>query len=141
MIKEVITMAHRAKLLIIDDEPIKRTVMEEQLREKGFRVDAYDNPLDADKALSSNSYDVILTDIRMPALDGMSFLKNIKNRNPNQAVIMMTAFGTVETAIEAMKWGAYDYLQKPFSTEELILKLHFSCCRQQCTYSGRLRHR
>jgi DNA-binding NtrC family response regulator len=53
----------------------------------------------------------------------MSFLKNIKNRNPNQAVIMMTAFGTVETAIEAMKLGAYDYLQKPFSTEELILRL------------------
>jgi DNA-binding NtrC family response regulator len=123
MIKEVITMAYRAKLLIVDDEPVKRTVMEERLREKGYRVDAYDSPLDADKALSSNSYDVILTDIRMPALDGMSFLKNIKNRNPNQAVIMMTAFGTVETAIEAMKWGAYDYLQKPFSTEELILKL------------------
>ncbi|MHC4387543.1 MAG: sigma-54-dependent transcriptional regulator [Planctomycetota bacterium] len=116
-------MSCEVRLLIIDDEPIKRLVMEDQLREEGFTVDAYDNPLDADKALSSNSYDVILTDIRMPGLDGISFLKNIKEKNPNQAVIVMTAFGTVETAIEAMKQGAYDYLQKPFSTEELILKL------------------
>jgi DNA-binding NtrC family response regulator len=116
-------MSCKVRLLIIDDEPIKRLVMEDQLREEGFTVDAYDNPLDADKALSSNSYDVILTDIRMPGLDGISFLKNIKEKNPNQAVIVMTAFGTVETAIEAMKQGAYDYLQKPFSTEELILKL------------------
>ena len=116
-------MPHKAKLLIIDDEPIKRIVMEEQLREEGFIVDAYANPLDADEALSSNSYDVILTDIRMPGLDGISLLKRIKSKDPNQSVIMMTAYGTVETAIEAMKQGAYDYLQKPFSTEELILKL------------------
>ncbi|MHC4110531.1 MAG: sigma-54-dependent transcriptional regulator [Planctomycetota bacterium] len=116
-------MAQKVKLMIVDDEPIKRVVMEEQLKDEGFIVDAYDNPLDADKALSSNSYDVILTDIRMPGLDGISFLKKIKNKNPAQAVIVMTAFGTVDTAIEAMKQGAYDYLQKPFSTEELILKL------------------
>jgi DNA-binding NtrC family response regulator len=116
-------VAQKVKLMIVDDEPIKRVVMEEQLEDEGFIVDAYDNPLDADNALSSNSYDVILTDIRMPGLDGISFLKKIKNKNPSQAVIIMTAFGTVDTAIEAMKQGAYDYLQKPFSTEELILKL------------------
>ena len=116
-------MSHKARLLLLDDEPIKRVVMEDQLREEGFIVDAYDNPLAADNALTENTYDVILTDIRMPGLDGISFLKKIKDKNPNQAVIVMTAFGTVETAIEAMKLGAFDYLQKPFSTEELILKL------------------
>ncbi len=116
-------MSRKVRLLIIDDEPIKRVVMEDQLREEGFMVDAYDNPLAADDALNKNTYDVILTDIRMPGLDGISFLKKIKDKDPNQAVILMTAFGTVETAIEAMKLGAYDYLQKPFSTEELILKL------------------
>ncbi|MHC4237131.1 MAG: response regulator, partial [Planctomycetota bacterium] len=97
--------------------------MEDQLREEGFIVDAFDNPLAADDAFANNEYDVILTDIRMPGLDGITLLKEIKNKNPNQAVIVMTAFGTVETAIEAMKLGAFDYLQKPFSTEELILKL------------------
>ncbi|MHC4538067.1 MAG: response regulator, partial [Planctomycetota bacterium] len=87
-------MAQKVKLMIVDDEPIKRVVMEEQLEEEGFIVDAYDNPFDADNALSGNSYDVILTDIRMPGLDGISFLKKIKNKNPSQAVIIMTAFGT-----------------------------------------------
>ena len=116
-------MSHKVRLLLLDDEPIKRVVMEDQLREEEFIVDAYDNPLAAADALAKNIYDVILTDIRMPGLDGISFLKKIKKKNPNQAVIVMTAFGTVETAIEAMKLGAFDYLQKPFSTEELILKL------------------
>ncbi|UCG59408.1 MAG: sigma-54-dependent Fis family transcriptional regulator [Phycisphaerales bacterium] len=116
-------MACKAKLLIVDDEPLKRVVMLERLKEEGYVVDAYDSPLAAEKVLARNSYDVILTDIRMPGLDGISFLKKIKDRDRNQAVIVMTAFATVETAIEAMKQGAYDYLQKPFSTEELILKL------------------
>ena len=116
-------MSRKVRLLIIDDEPIKRVVMEDQLREEGFIVDAYDNPLAAADTLTRNTYDVILTDIRMPGLDGISFLRKIKDKDPNQAVILMTAFGTVETAIEAMKLGAYDYLQKPFSTEELILKV------------------
>ena len=116
-------MSHKARLLLVDDEPIKRVVMEDQLKEEGFTVDAYDNPLAAGDALAKNIYDVILTDIRMPGLDGISFLKEIKSKDPNQAVIIMTAFGTVDTAIEAMKLGAFDYLQKPFSTEELILKL------------------
>jgi DNA-binding NtrC family response regulator len=116
-------MSFKGRLLIVDDEPLKLDVMQEHLSQEGFIVDIHNNPLDAEKAVSNTSYDVILTDIRMPGLDGISFLKNIKEKTPNQAVIVMTAFGTVETAIEAMKQGAYDYLQKPFSTEELILKL------------------
>ncbi|MHC4635888.1 MAG: sigma-54-dependent transcriptional regulator [Planctomycetota bacterium] len=116
-------MSFKGRLLIVDDEPLKQAVMQEHLSQEGFIVDTHNNPLDAEKAISNIHYDVILTDIRMPGLDGISFLKNIKEKSPNQAVIVMTAFGTVETAIEAMKLGAYDYLQKPFSTEELILKL------------------
>ena len=77
-------MSHKARLLLLDDEPIKRVVMEDQLREEGFIVDAYDNPLAADDALIKNIYDVILTDIRMPGLDGISFLKKIKNKNPTR---------------------------------------------------------
>jgi DNA-binding NtrC family response regulator len=116
-------VSFKGRLLIVDDEPLKQAVMKERLSQEGFLVDIHNNPLDAEKAASNTHYDVILTDIRMPGLDGISFLRNIKRKNLNQAVIVMTAFGTVETAIAAMKQGAYDYLQKPFSTEELILKL------------------
>jgi DNA-binding NtrC family response regulator len=123
VVRRTNVVLNKTRLLILDDEPIKRSVMEVQLRDEGFVVEAYDNPLEAENALANKTYDVILTDIRMPGLDGISFLKEIRKKKPNQAVIVMTAFGTVETAIEAMKLGAFDYLQKPFSTEELMLKL------------------
>jgi DNA-binding NtrC family response regulator len=116
-------MVQNIKLLIVDDEPMKREVMAERLTEAGYVVHTCDNAVDAEKVFSGDTYDVVLTDIRMPGVDGISFMRNIKKRKPDQAVIIMTAFGTVETAIEAMKLGAYDYLQRPFSTEELMLKL------------------
>jgi DNA-binding NtrC family response regulator len=116
-------MVQKTKILVVDDEPIKREVMADRLTEAGYVVHTFDNAVDAEKAFSNDMYDVVLTDIRMPGVDGISFLRNIKKKKPEQAVIIMTAFGTVETAIEAMKLGAYDYLQRPFSTEELMLKL------------------
>jgi DNA-binding NtrC family response regulator len=116
-------MVQNTKLLVVDDEPMKREVMADRLMEAGYVVHTFDNAIDGEKAFLSDTYDVVLSDIRMPGVDGIRFLRNIKERKPDQAVIIMTAFGTVETAIEAMKLGAYDYLQRPFSTEELMLKL------------------
>lgn len=116
-------MAQGTKLLVVDDEPMKREVMTDRLIEAGYVVQAFDNAVDAERAFLNDTYDVVLSDIRMPGVDGISFLRKIKEKRPDQAVIIMTAFGTVETAIEAMKLGAYDYLQRPFSTEELMLKL------------------
>ncbi len=113
----------QAEILIVEDEPSKRAVLEEELTENNYRVDSAGSPLDAEPLLAHNSYDVIVTDLRMPGQDGLSFLKQIKEQNPEQAVIVVTAYGTVDTAVEAMKLGAFDYLQKPFSTEQLLLKL------------------
>lgn len=111
------------KILIVDDEPIKRSVLEDGLRDAGYLVSATESPLEAEPLLEKTYFDVIITDLRMPGQDGLSFLSDLKRRRPEQAVIVMTAFGTVETAVEAMKLGAFDYIQKPFSTEELLLKL------------------
>ena len=113
----------RADILIVDDEPIKRTVLADQLKTAGYSVASAESPLAAEALLSEAFFDVVLTDLRMPGLDGLSFLRNLRQERPDQVVIVMTAYGTVETAIEAMKLGASDYLQKPFSTEELLLKL------------------
>lgn len=111
------------KILIVDDEPLKRSIMEDQLSAAGYAVATASNPLDAEKHLSHAQFQVVITDLRMPGQDGLSFLRELRRREPDQAVIVMTAYGTVETAVEAMKLGAFDYLQKPFSTEELLLKL------------------
>ena len=113
----------KASILIVDDEPIKRTILEDGLSEEGFLVATAGNPLEAEPILDKRQFDVILTDMRMPGGDGLTFLRSLKRNNPAQSVMVMTAFGTVETAVEAMKLGAFDFIQKPFSTEELLLKL------------------
>ncbi|MHC4506556.1 MAG: sigma-54-dependent transcriptional regulator [Planctomycetota bacterium] len=111
------------RILIVDDEPIKRSVLEDGLRDAGYVVSATESPLEAEPLIEETYFDVVITDLRMPGQDGLSFLGDLKRRRPEQAVIVMTAYGTVETAVEAMKLGAFDYIQKPFSTEELLLKL------------------
>ncbi len=113
----------KAKILIVDDEPIKRCVLEDELREAGYEVTAAANPLEAAPHIAESAFDVVLTDLRMPGQDGISFLREIKERRPEQAAIVMTAYGTVDSAVEAMKLGAFDYIQRPFLTEELLLKL------------------
>ena len=115
--------AWHASILIVDDELIKRSILEDELTAAGYSVTTAANTLEAEPALAQTCFDVVLTDLRMPGQDGLSFLHELKARRPDQAVIVMTAYGTVQTAVEAMKLGAFDYLQKPFSTEELLLKL------------------
>jgi DNA-binding NtrC family response regulator len=115
--------ATRARILIVEDEPIKRSVLEDELGTVGYSVVTAANPLEAAQELAKSTFEVVVTDLRMPGQDGLSFLREIKKQNPAQAAIVMTAYGSVETAVEAMKIGAFDYLQKPFSTEELVLKL------------------
>ena len=113
----------KAAILVVEDEPIKRSVLADGLSQAGYAVTAAENVLQAEQVLAKNTFDVVLTDLRMPGCDGISFLRRLKTENPEQSVIVMTAYGTVETAVEAMRLGAFDYLQKPFSNEELFLKL------------------
>jgi len=115
--------ADKRRLLIVDDEPIKRQVMTEELEAAGYEVRVAGNPLEADPLLENGHFDVVVTDLRMPGEDGLPFLRRLRRDRPEQEVMVMTAFGTVDSAVEAMRLGAYDYLQKPFATEELLLKL------------------
>lgn len=113
----------KANILIVDDEAIKRSVLEDELNAAGYSVVTAGSPLEAESVLEKTFFDVILTDLRMPGEDGLTFLRGLKRKKPARPVIVMTAYGTVETAVEAMKLGAFDYIQKPFSTEALLLKL------------------
>ncbi len=112
-----------AKILIVDDEPIKRSIMKEELIQAGYAVESASNPLEAEPLLQAGYFDIVITDIRMPGQDGISFLRELKKRRADQAVIVMTAYGSVESAVEAIKLGAFDYMQKPFIIEELLLKI------------------
>jgi len=108
-----------SRILIIDDEAILRDAAAEALRRAGHSVDAFDAGRPALDAFAQSGYDLVLSDLRMPGMDGVAVLEEAKRLAPDVPVIMVTAFGTVETAVGAMKKGAYDFIIKPYRLEEL----------------------
>jgi DNA-binding NtrC family response regulator len=111
--------AIKIRILLADDEKNLRTVLNKELSDEGYEVRETDNGSDAAKLLEKDEYDVLLLDLNMPGMDGMEVLKKIKTLELPAEVIILTGHGTVSTAVQAMKLGAYDYLTKPFKTEEL----------------------
>ena len=106
-------------ILVVDDSKISRESTASYLAELGYRAVAHDNAFSALEALDDGRWDLVITDLRMPSMDGLQFLREVKSRAPDTAVIIMTAYGTVETAVEALRRGARDYLLKPFPLEQL----------------------
>jgi two-component system, NtrC family, response regulator AtoC len=111
------------RLLIIDDEANMRHMLSTVLKKAGYVVDTAAEGLEALQMIDQTPYDFILCDIKMPKMDGMQFLKSGRDRIGTTTVIMMSAYGTIDTAIEAMKLGAYDYISKPFKADEVYLAL------------------
>jgi heterodisulfide reductase subunit A len=110
----------RFRILVVDDELVVRDSLKEWLVEEGFSVDMAASGAEALDQLSRQAYQLMLLDIKMPEMDGVEVLQAAKENSPDLNVIMMTAYATVETAVEAMKIGALDYLIKPFDPEAMI---------------------
>ncbi len=108
-------------ILVVDDEEPVRRLLKKELNRKGFVVDTASNGREALKKVKQKSFDIVLLDIVMPELDGISFLKKLKKDPSSPAIIVLTGRATVDTAVEAMKNGATDYLSKPYKLEELVL--------------------
>jgi two-component system response regulator PilR (NtrC family) len=109
-----------ARILIVDDEQSLREFLEIFLEQEGYEVATAKGGRDAVKRMEAGEeFDIVLTDLMMPEVSGMGVLETVKERFPDTEVLMMTAYATADTAIEAMKKGAYDYVQKPFKVEEL----------------------
>jgi DNA-binding NtrC family response regulator len=106
-------------ILVIDDEESMRLALSEALSRNGHLVDCVSSGYDALKKFQSSSFKLVITDVRMPKMDGLGVLHEIKKISPQTPVIMITAYGTIHNAVEAMKKGAADYIVKPFSFEEL----------------------
>jgi len=111
------------RILIVDDEESFRNVLTVILKKEGYEVEGAANGEEGLKKMSDSAFDHILCDIRMPQMDGLEFLQESKKGGGESPIIMMSAYGTVDTAIEAMKLGAYDYISKPFRPDEIILTL------------------
>ena len=109
------------KILIVDDEPLMRLSMVDALEGVGCEVAAAATGTEGVHVLDKRQFDLVITDLRLPGADGVAILKACKERNPNTEVIVITAHGSVDTAVGAMKLGAYDYITKPFQMDELLL--------------------
>ena len=109
------------KILVIDDDPEMCGLLSDVLKAEGFSVLAIGESLEASKVLKKEEFDVIVTDLKMKGLKGLDLLEEAKKVAPLTPVIIITAFGTIESAIKAMKMGAHDYITKPFQTDELVL--------------------
>ena len=113
----------KKKILVVDDEENLRHMLQVMLRKHGYLVDTAADGSEAAGKASGNDYDFILCDIRMPVLDGSGFLAKTAATGIEATIIMMSAYGTMDTAIECMKQGAYDYISKPFKNDEILLVL------------------
>ncbi|MCP4703995.1 MAG: sigma-54-dependent Fis family transcriptional regulator [candidate division Zixibacteria bacterium] len=108
-------------ILVIDDKDSMRTMLSQTLQEEGFQVDAVEGGPKGLELARLKSYDLALTDLKMPEMNGLQVLSTLKEIDNDMAVVIMTAYGTVETAVEAMKSGAYDFITKPFDPEHLTV--------------------
>jgi len=112
-------MPKKISILIVDDEESVRDSLHSWFIEDGFRVECAENAKKALMMLESDDFDIILADIKMPGMDGLEMLRRIKSLKSESIVIVMTAFATVDTAVKALKDGAYDYVTKPFDPDDL----------------------
>ncbi|MDY6837628.1 MAG: sigma-54 dependent transcriptional regulator [Thermodesulfobacteriota bacterium] len=114
-------MRSELNIMVVDDELIVRESLKGWLDKFGYHVDMAEDAQDALKRLDTESYDLLFVDIKMPGMDGVDLLRRVKEEQPDVMVVMITAHGSIESAIEAMKAGARDYLMKPFDPEDLEL--------------------
>ncbi len=110
-------------ILVVDDDQSMRHMLTVILQDRGWEARGVSNGEEGLKELEARDYDVVLSDVRMPKMDGLTLLKAIQKSHPELTVVMMSAYGSTDTAIEAMKEGAYDYISKPFRPDEVVLVL------------------
>ena len=111
----------KGKILVVDDERSMREILEIFLKNEGYSVTAASNGESALEVMKHDHFDLIITDMKMPKVGGLELLKNVKEIYPDTVVVIITAFGTTESAVEAMKLGAFDYITKPFQMDEIRL--------------------
>ena len=125
------------RILIVDDNEVFRLPLQRALEAAGFEVIAVPSAEDALDVLDGSTVDVLLTDQRLPGMDGVQLITRVKATHPAMGIIAMTAYGTIESAVEARRRGADDYLVKPFEVPDLLRALHRALDQQKSPARGR----
>jgi len=112
------------RILVVDDEPNMLRLLKTILMDKtGYEVTTTNNPLEVSKLLQDGHYDLVVTDLKMPLVDGIDLIGIVKNIDATMPIIVITAYGTIETAEEAIQKGAYDFITKPFRKETILITI------------------
>jgi len=112
------------KILIVDDEPDMLKLLSMILREKtSYSVTTTNNPIEALELTRSGNFDLVITDLKMPGLDGLQLLEEVKKRDEDVPVIIITAYGTIDAATEAIEKGGFDFITKPFKKEQILFTI------------------
>jgi DNA-binding response OmpR family regulator len=109
------------RILIVDDDQICREILRDTIEQQGVDIALCSDGLEGLERLAAEPFDILITDINMPRMDGLALLREAKQRYPHILTIIITGFGSLESAIEAIRQGTYDYMQKPFKIEELAV--------------------
>lgn len=109
----------KIKIVVVDDERPLLETFQRVLEKKGYDVTIFENPVEAVSHIKSNEPHLIITDLRMPGMDGIQFLNQVKQLRPSVPVVFITAYTTISTAVSAMELGASDYLRKPFGMNKI----------------------
>ncbi len=115
------------KVLIVDDDSTLRELLSETIHGMGYMVDTAENGEDALNKLKRDKYDLVVSDLKMPGMDGLKLLDHIKSLDSNILVIIITAYATLESAVKAIEKGAYDYIAKPFRLDEFVVVVRNAC--------------
>lgn len=129
-------MEARGRILVVDDEANARSALAELLREEGYAVETAADGFKALPKLEEFGPDLLLTDLKMPGMDGMELMKRAWESDPERVVVVMTAYGSVDTAVAAMRQGAADYLTKPVDLDEVTARVRAVTRRAQLAQSG-----
>ncbi|NCQ28793.1 MAG: sigma-54-dependent Fis family transcriptional regulator, partial [Armatimonadetes bacterium] len=117
------TEAPKLNVLLVDDDADMLSMLSKLLSRRGYAVETASSATTALAKLKKSSFEVVISDVRMPKMDGVALLEKVKERTPRTAVVLLTGYGTIETAVNAMKKGAYDYITKPPNPDEILLML------------------
>ena len=112
------------RILVVDDEPNMLRLLKTILMDKtGYEVTTTNNPLEVNKLLQESHYDLVITDLKMPLVDGIDLIGIVRTHDATMPIIVITAYGTIETAEEAIQKGAYDFITKPFRKETILITI------------------
>ena len=130
----------KQRILAVDDEPHMLRLMERIITEKTpYQITTTNNSLEVPEILEKNEFDLIIMDLKMPGMDGLDLLRHVKEKERFEEVVIITAFGSLETAIEALSLGVFDYITKPFKKEQIIFTINRAMRWQQMKReSGRM---